>query len=230
MDIDTLLSTELRVHRGGAVTWMVDEDIARFLYRTVSEGMSTLETGVGLSTVIFAMRGTEHIAITPQQEEVDRIKDFCRFHSISTDRLRFFVGFSEDLLPTLDLPQLDLVLIDGGHGFPVPYIDWRYTAGHLNVGGKMIIDDCQLDTGAVLRDFLRAEAAWAEEQNFFGRTSVFNLVQPCEFREWVYQPYVKARSRRLQYLYGLRKALPLIRRGDFSTLWSGLKRWMDAQT
>jgi precorrin-6B methylase 2 len=230
MNIEELLKSDLHVHRGGTLTWAVDKDVARFLHHVVSGDQTTLETGVGLSTVIFALCGSKHIAITPRQDEVDRIKEFCRDHAISTENVEFVVDSSDIALPKMDLPQLDLVLIDGGHGFPVPYIDWRYTATHLKVGGRMVIDDCQLETGAVLRNFLRQEEAWVEEHDFFWRTSVFKLKEPYELKDWTDQPYVRARSRHRQFLTGLRKAFSLIRRGDFGALYRGVKKWLNAQT
>jgi hypothetical protein len=222
MDIDELLSADLRVHAGGTRNLGINPYLARFLHDSVSPTHSTLETGVGLSTVIFAIRGSSHIAITPSEEEVNRIKEFCKKQNISMDKIRFIINYSDEVLPALDLSPLDLVLIDGGHGFPVPYIDWRYTAPSIKIGGRLVIDDCQIETGAVLRDFLRDEPAWVEEQDFFGRTSVFKLKAQHALKEWSQQPYIVRRSRRLRFLQNAKEAASLAARGDFSRLGSAL--------
>ena len=224
MDFEELLNSDLRIHADGEKTFSVDQNVARYLYRVISADQKTLETGVGMSTVIFALRGSKHIVITPSQDQVDRFEAFCRDHFISTESVEFVVDLSDNVLPKMDLPDLDIVLIDGGHGFPVPYIDWRYTAPHLKVGGQMIIDDCQLETGAVLRNFLRCEDAWVEEQNFYGRTSVFRLISPHKLTDASGQRYGRARSKRRQYISEFRKAGHLIWHGKFRILRDGVKK------
>jgi methyltransferase family protein len=224
MDVEELLKSDLRVHSDGTVTWALDNNVARFLFHTISEGQQTLETGMGLSTVIFALRGSRHIAIAPEKAEVDQIKQFCLDHSISTDNVEFVVDMSDNALPKMDLPPLDLILIDGGHGFPVPYIDWRYTAPHLKTGGILIVDDCQIETGAVLRNFLRCEDVWTEERNFYGRTSVFRLKEPFKLSEFGGQRYGASRNKIRRYISELQKAAYLIRGAEIGALWTGIKK------
>lgn len=61
----------------------------------------------------------------------------------------------------LDIEPLDLFLIDGGHGFPHPTIDWYYGAGHLKDGGIVIVDDVQLPAVAdYLIRFLDLDDRW----------------------------------------------------------------------
>ncbi len=225
MDLETLLRTKLHVHQGGTLTWAIHEDVAKFLFDAVCPDHHTLETGIGLSTVIFAMRGSKHITVAPSAEEVERVKVFCGENGISTDRIEFVVDFSDAVLPKMMLPELDLVLIDGGHGFPVPYIDWRYTAPRLRVGGRVIVDDCQLETGAVLRDFLRLEPAWTEEKDFWGRTSAFRLTTAFRLSEWDGQPYIVTRSRRRQAASNLRRAVDLLLHGRLYKLARAARRW-----
>jgi hypothetical protein len=40
--------------------------------------------------------------------------------------------------------ELDLVFIDGSHGYPLPVIDWFYGAGLFRRGGVVVLDDVQL--------------------------------------------------------------------------------------
>src|SRR6185503_1666742 len=91
----------------------------------------------------------------------------------SLEHVTFELGPSDKLLPTMALGDLDLVLIDGGHGFPVPFIDWYYTAFALKAGGIVIVDDTQIWTGAVLRDFLMADPDWKLLHLWGGRAAAF---------------------------------------------------------
>ncbi|MEP6740885.1 MAG: class I SAM-dependent methyltransferase [bacterium] len=145
----------------------------RFISEHVDESSHTLETGCGLSTVLFALSGARHICITPAKEEIERIKDYCQTNGIPIDHLTFHMDLSEKVLPGVECEPLDLVLIDGRHGFPAPFIDFYYTADKLKVGGLLVIDDTWLWTGDVLKQNLLLEPEWKLEADFSPRTSVF---------------------------------------------------------
>jgi predicted O-methyltransferase YrrM len=189
-------------------------DVLEAIDGVVRPEWRTLETGAGLSTVVFALRGAEHVCVTPAAGEVARIGAWCAAHGIDLGRVRFEVARSEAVLPRLDLPELDLVLIDGGHGFPTPFVDWCYTAERLRVGGLLIVDDIHLWTGAVLRDFLAEEPGWAKRAEFPMRAVMFEKTAPMPaLPEWFAQPYVARRSRRAGTVGRLvRRAWGLVRR------------------
>jgi predicted O-methyltransferase YrrM len=171
------------------------EEALRFIDRSVRDGDRTLETGSGYSTILFALRGAEHVCITPSQPEIDRIRAYCGQRGILTDRLSVHVDVSERVLPHLDLGQLDLVLIDGSHSFPQVFLDWFYTASALRVGGHLIVDDVHVWTGKVLRDFLVAEPEWELLDEFGGRTAILRkTAQTDPDRLWIDQPYVRRHS------------------------------------
>ena len=96
-----------------------------------------------------------------------------------------------DLLIGLYQPDAGCVLIDGVHAFPVPFIDWYYTANRLAVGGAMIVDDTHLRPCAMLRDFLASEVARWERLADFDRTTIFRRItaEPvAEGVSWTDQP------------------------------------------
>lgn len=183
---------------GEPVSWHLLEDVLEFIDQAIQPGDTTLETGEGYSTVVFAARGVRHTCVSPNGDAVERIKQFCASNGVSTEGVQFPLRQSEDYLPGLGEVTLDLVLIDGGHGFPTPLVDWRYVAPRLRVGGLLIVDDTQLGPVRLLRDFLASEAGWELVREFPYRTAVFRKTAPFQSREWTEQPYAVDLTLRLE--------------------------------
>ena len=167
----------LHVHEGEARSWQVTNDVLVFIDANVTAESRTLETGAGVTTVLFAIKGCEHTCIVPFADEVERIQTYCRHHGISLERVVFEIDRSEHMLPRMKADPLDLVLIDGAHGFPMPLIDWYYTADRLNVGGFLVLDDTQLWSVHVLKQFLMREPEWRFVQDLWPRSATFAKVQ-----------------------------------------------------
>jgi predicted O-methyltransferase YrrM len=157
----------------------------------VRPGDRTLETGAGYSTVAFALVGAAHTVVAPFETEQARIREWCTAHGVDTSQVRFVVGQSQWLLPTLEPASLDFVLVDGDHAFPVPFIDWYYAAEHLRVGGLVMIDDIPLRTGAVLDDFLHLEASRWRVVARLPRTVIYEKLTPTvlDFAGWMTQAW-----------------------------------------
>lgn len=161
------------------------------LIASLQPGATTLETGCGGSTVVFAAAGAEHTAITPSEQEVERLRAFCNEQHISLDRVRFLVGSSDHLLVDWSTP-LDVLLIDGAHRFPFPFIDWHYAAQHLKVGGRLFLDDIPIPAVHVLYEFLCGEASWSLLDILGGKLAVFEkTAEPDDDlnRDWELQRY-----------------------------------------
>jgi hypothetical protein len=159
--VDKLLADPPAVHAMDAGPdpeiglWGTDRECYALIAETVQPGMHTLETGSGLSTVLFAAAGADHTCVTPSAEEAARILAYCERQGISTDSLRFELGTSDEILPRLaDGPRLDLVFVDGNHGYPTPMIDWFYAGSRLVPGGLLIVDDVPLPAVAHLCAFV----------------------------------------------------------------------------
>jgi hypothetical protein len=192
--------------------------VLRWLAATVRPGARTLETGSGLSTLTFALAGALHTCVVPNQPEVDRLLAYGRERGIPVEEVRFEVAPSERVLPSLDLGELDLVLIDGSHSFPQPFIDWFYTHPSLALGGRVVVDDTHVWTGRVLRDFLDAEPEWVREQQWLGRTAAFRKVAPTDpDKLWTKQPLVWRNSVMGPRL-ALQQAVELARSGEWRDL------------
>ena len=149
-----------------------------WLDENVQPGMTTLETGSGASTVVFAARGASHLAISPVADEHERIRAYCERHGFPTDKLRFIAESSHTALLNGWRPEpLDIVLIDGAHSFPFPVLDWMYTAPHLKIGGRVLVDDAYQPAVNVVARYLRATPAWELETVPGHRTPVFRKVR-----------------------------------------------------
>jgi methyltransferase family protein len=164
------------LHGEGDEYWGLAWAALEWLERSVEPGMSTLETGAGSSTIVFAARGAEHEAVTPETEEEARIRAACERLGIENGRVRFLIGTSHDILPTWKVRPLDLVLIDGAHGFPYPILDWWYLAPHVKVGGRVVVDDAYMPVVGALVDGLRASPSWEVEEAVGHRTVVVRKV------------------------------------------------------
>jgi Methyltransferase domain len=145
---------------GAGEFWGLHWPALAWLEGELRAGMATLETGAGASTIVFAAAGAEHEAVTPVDVERERILAECERRAISTDHLTFHIGASQDVLPRLEPRPLDLVLIDGAHGFPYPILDWWFLAPRLRLGGRLVLDDCYMPPVGALVDFLRAQPEW----------------------------------------------------------------------
>jgi predicted O-methyltransferase YrrM len=116
--LETLISEQPHFHIEGAgkpANWAASPDVLRFIRACLKGSMRTLETGAGQSTVVFAMVGTHHVCITPQQNEAQRIRSYCREHGIEHDKITF-IHESPDIALALakDIPDLiDFVFIGG---------------------------------------------------------------------------------------------------------------------
>ena len=121
--------------------------------------------------MIFAAAGAEHHAVTPVADEERRIREACAARGIDDSRVTFHVGLSQDVLPTLDPTRLDLVLLDGAHGFPYPVLDWWYLSRRLKPGARMLLDDAYLPAVASIVDYVRAVDTWELEEPVSFRTA-----------------------------------------------------------
>ena len=177
---------------GQEEAWPLSPGVLEWIATNLPEGATTLETGCGYSTMVFAICGARHTAIAPDYQQHGRIVRWCEEHGVSSANLRLLDARSQDVLPGLECDPLDLVLIDGCHAFPAPFIDWYYTAEKVKEGGVVIIDDCQLVTGKVLAEFLMAEKGRWALLCWIGKTVLFRKTTSAPVAagiEWIDQPY-----------------------------------------
>jgi hypothetical protein len=178
--------------------------------------MHTLETGSGISTLVFALGGVQHTAVSPDPEEHAELRAYAGSVGVDLTRVNLVPEPSDRYLPACGLNGLDVVFLDGKHAFPWPIIDWFYTADRLKLGGLMILDDTQLRPVRVLEDFLIADVdRWRFEGKPGGRTSIFRkLAHPVHDTTWKMHPWTSSWHaeplwrRLIQQLLGRRRPWP----------------------
>lgn len=65
----------------------------------------------------------------------------------------------------------------------------------------MIVDDTQLWTGRILRDFLLLEPEWRLSREFLRTVSFRKVKEGGHLKKWAVQPYVKKHSNRYIWEY-----------------------------
>jgi predicted O-methyltransferase YrrM len=172
--------------------WSIDPTILEWIAQNVKPGFATLETGCGYSSVAFAVAGASHTVLSPIAAEHAAIQRWCAAQSIDLSRVEFLAQASQDVIHSLPQTPLDVVLIDGDHAFPMPLIDWYYTAERVRSGGMVLVDDTQIITGKILKDFLAMETDRWKLVGDFDKTSVFQRITSAPVTRGVWfgmQPY-----------------------------------------
>ena len=204
------------IHGGGdefrGLAWPALE----WLEREVRPELRTLETGAGASTLAFAAGGADHVAVTPDAGEEERIRAQAERMEIDTSRVRFEIGPSHEVLARLDPGPLDLVLIDGAHGFPYPILDWWLVAPHVKVGGRILVDDAYMPPVTALVDALRAQPGWRIEGSVGYRTAIVRKLSD-ELPRWDWEGERIGGRMSFRYLPPQERAVASVRHRVFST-------------
>ena len=215
------LTAELRslppgLHGEGNEFWGLAWPALRWLEREIKPGMATLETGAGSSTLAFAAGGAEHVAVTTDASEEVRIRAQADRMGIDHSQVRFEIGPSHEVLPRLEARPLDLVLVDGAHGFPYPVLDWWFTAAQLKVGGRVLLDDAYMPPVAMLVDALRRQPGWEFAGNAGYRTAVVRKTAES-LPHWDWEGERIGGRMSFRYLPPNQRAVASVRHRFFST-------------
>jgi hypothetical protein len=191
--VQRLLTDKPSFHMGGEARWDALPGTLEAIRRFTCHGDTTVETGAGASTVVFAACGASHTAISPDPAEHEQVRNYCKRIGVDTSRLSFVVGLSDDVLPSLlGLDRtLDVAFIDGEHCYPIPAVDWYYTTRSLKIGGRLLIDDIPIPAVGQLFRHMRLEPNWHFEDIFDNRSAAFTLLAPPETGTWLSQPFNK---------------------------------------
>src|ERR1051325_9132026 len=137
---------------------------------------NSVETGSGASTLLFSHLSEHHTVFALDDGSGSR--DHVRRSSLLREGVVTFVeGPTQATLPWHHFSdKLQLVLIDGPHGYPFPDLEYYYLYPHLEAGALLIVDDIHIPTVHNLFQFLRRDAMFVLDEvvrttAFFTRTS-----------------------------------------------------------
>ena len=140
---------------------------------------SSAETGCGGSTIVLSHASERHIAFAI--EGADRtISELRKEGELRAENVIFVEGQTKDTLPGyLFQGQLDLVLLDGPHAYPLPQIEFAYMFPRIRIGGWLVLDDIQIPSVHELVRFLKRESSVVLEEVVV-RTAFFRKVKVIE--------------------------------------------------
>ena len=202
MDLQFLLSSPPKLHgpdHAPTDAWRLDDETLLFLDAHICSEMCTIETGAGVSTIVFALKRTHHTCVVPDRRVVRRIRRYCTSAAISLDTVTFVVDRSEYALPRLKRRAYDFALIDGRHGFPAPFMDWFYLVERLRLGGSVLVDDLWIWTCDVLARFLDADPGWQRYGTLRNSAAFLKEAEDTQHAEWVNQPFLYQQSSASQF-------------------------------
>ena len=181
--------------QSGGITGEILTTISAYLLDEFGEGnFRSIETGAGLSTLLFAAaRPLQHIAINPDVGLHGRISAEAQKRQISLEETDYQLAFSEDVLPDLaKTTKIDIALIDGGHGWPSVFVDFCYMNMMLRKGGIMIVDDILLFPCTQLYLLLKHQPGWTLERTVYSKTTFFRKeTNEVRLPDFGGQPYLR---------------------------------------
>jgi len=136
---------------------------------------NSVETGSGASTLLFSHL-SEHHTVFALDDGNGSVSNIRRSPLLRQEVVTFVEGPTQVTLPQHRFTEkLQLVLIDGPHGYPFPDLEYYYLYPHLETGALLILDDIHIPTVHNLFQFLRRDAMFDLEEvvrttAFFTRT------------------------------------------------------------
>jgi hypothetical protein len=128
--------------------------IARLAPADVSH---TAETGCGRSTLLFSHLSSEHVVFVLGEREGSRddsMRKTVDSPLLESQHVQFVLGPTQLTVPKHEFgADLDMVLIDGPHGFPFPVLEYYYFYPHVKRQAP-VLDDIHIPSITFLFDFL----------------------------------------------------------------------------
>lgn len=174
----------------------------------------TAETGCGLSTVLLSNMADVHTCFTiPGGNSLDLVKGTPH---LLQDHVNFVIGPAQVTVPRHDFERpLDLVLIDGPHGFPFPQLEYYFFYPHIRKGGVLIVDDIHIPIIRQMYDVLCDDKMWIHIEDvlttaFFQRSDapLFDPYGDGWERQQFNQRHFEDKANMDIYSPGWREAMP----------------------
>jgi FkbM family methyltransferase len=145
-------------HHAGTLTVAPLERIIWY-YENYFKGkpVNSVETGCGASTIVFSHYSKNHTAYCYDDRNDDNssVNFALDFPEFVKDRVKWVFGPTQRTVLSNPLDHdVDLILIDGPHGYPFPDLEYFAFYKRLKPGGLLIIDDIHIPTINNLYKFL----------------------------------------------------------------------------
>jgi hypothetical protein len=150
------------------------------------------ETGSGASTLLFSHLSRRH-TVFAWDGGSGSVTNVQRSPLLRPGVVTFVEGPTQVTLPAHRFEEkLQLVLIDGPHGYPFPDLEYYYLYPHLEPGALLILDDIHIRTVHNLFRFLCADAMFRLDR-VVGITAFFSRTEAPAFdplgHGWIHQNY-----------------------------------------
>lgn len=140
------------------------------------------ETGTGKSTLLLSHLSDHHTVFTLDDDGTgNSLREVRESPFLRREVVEFVVGPTQQTLQQHHCSEpLDLVLIDGPHGFPFSQLEYFHFYPRLAPGALLIVDDIHIRAVNDLFRYVRDDAMFALEDvvrttAFFRRTEVATL-------------------------------------------------------
>jgi hypothetical protein len=140
--------------------WRIHDQTCLELNSRLKPDMKTLETGGGLSTVIFAAKECHHTCIISEQALGDRISGLLPMCKYRYEQcfVHYFQILRRD--PPNEPVRVRSHIDSGCHGFPTVFVDFYYATRALKLGGTLIVDDMHIYTCNLIARFMHSDPGW----------------------------------------------------------------------
>jgi hypothetical protein len=179
-------------HGAGSVSADVIAAIVRLTDGRVAR---SIETGAGKTTLLLSHIADRHTVFALDMG--DSVRLTMQSDLLNRSHLEWIDGPTQRTLFEYDFTEpLDLVLIDGPHGYPFPEMEYWAVYRHIRQGGLLLIDDIHIPTINSMFRFLKEEPMFELVEivgttAFFRRTAAPTFDPYCD--GWYLQPYNTAR-------------------------------------
>jgi hypothetical protein len=155
----------------------------------------SLETGAGKSTLLLSHLSAHHLVFSVN--DGDSLTNARTCELLKRETVEFIDGPSQHTLMNYTFTEpLQLVFIDGPHGFPFPNMEYWKVYPHIAPGGLLVIDDIHIPTIRQLFDFLREDDMFRLIETV-GKTAFFERTKAATFSPvqdgWWLQKYNSSR-------------------------------------
>jgi len=109
--------------------------------------VASVETGCGASSIVFATYAQRHTAYTYDDRDSDNssVSFATEYPDFNADRVKWVFGPTQRTIFADPLTEdVDIILIDGPHGYPFPELEYFAFYKHLKPGGILIVDDIHI--------------------------------------------------------------------------------------